>query len=54
MELNPGMFTVKEHVLITLIAAAAGGRPLAVDNIVVQRSEQYLVLPLRSCRINCF
>lgn len=38
------MFSVKEHVLITLIAAAAGGRPLAVDNIVVQRSELYLVL----------
>jgi hypothetical protein len=41
--LNPGKFTVKEHVLIVMIASAAGHRPYGVDNVVGQAAEQFLV-----------
>ncbi|KAJ3280197.1 hypothetical protein HK104_000836, partial [Borealophlyctis nickersoniae] len=36
--LNPGPFTVKEHVLITVIAGA-GGVAYGVDNVVAQKAE---------------
>lgn len=42
LDLNPGDFSMKEHVLITLMAAAAGGRPTAIENIVIQSSDIYL------------
>ncbi|KAI8589909.1 OPT oligopeptide transporter protein-domain-containing protein [Geranomyces variabilis] len=40
--LNPGPFTMKEHVIITMIASAAGGGvgsgiPYGVDNLVAQK-----------------
>jgi OPT family small oligopeptide transporter len=42
IRLNPGKFSVKEHVLISLMAGAGGSRPHGIDNVVVQSSEMYL------------
>ncbi len=33
---------VKEHVLISVLAGSASGRPHVIDNVVVQASEQFL------------
>lgn len=35
--LNPGRFSVKEHVLIYIIASSAGGKPYGVNNVVAQK-----------------
>ncbi|KAJ3005346.1 hypothetical protein HKX48_000732, partial [Thoreauomyces humboldtii] len=35
--LNPGPFNKKEHVIIVLIASAAGGVPYGLDNVVAQK-----------------
>jgi hypothetical protein len=35
--LNPGPFTVKEHVLITIMASVGSGSAYATDIIAVQR-----------------
>ncbi|KAJ3340337.1 hypothetical protein HDU91_000875, partial [Kappamyces sp. JEL0680] len=35
--LNPGTFTVKEHVLVYIIAGSAGGQPYGLYNVVGQR-----------------
>lgn len=35
--LNPGPFSVKEHVLIYVIANAAGGKPYGLNNVISQR-----------------
>jgi hypothetical protein len=43
ISLNPGKFSVKEHVLIVMMAASAGHRPYGVDNVVGQAAEQFLV-----------
>lgn len=43
--LNPGPFTVKEHVLIFIIAGAAGGLPYGVDNVVGQYASTYMADP---------
>jgi hypothetical protein len=40
--LNPSKFTVKEHVLITIIAGAAGGVPHGIDNVIMQKSDMFL------------
>jgi hypothetical protein len=38
---NTGKFNIKEHVLITIIATAAGGIPHGIDNIVMQHGSKY-------------
>nr|KAJ3410335.1 hypothetical protein HK105_002958 [Polyrhizophydium stewartii] len=40
--LNPGPFTIKEHVLVYMIAAAAGGAPYGIENVVGQKFEKFL------------
>lgn len=35
--LNPGPFSVKEHVLTYIIAGAAGGKPYGINNVVAQK-----------------
>ncbi|KAJ2993048.1 hypothetical protein HDV02_002694 [Globomyces sp. JEL0801] len=40
--LNPGPFNVKEHVLIVMLAAAAGDDPYGADNVVGQYADQFL------------
>ncbi|KAH6595228.1 hypothetical protein BASA50_006021 [Batrachochytrium salamandrivorans] len=40
--LNPGPFTIKEHVLVYIIASSAGGRPYGVDNIVGQKFPRFM------------
>ncbi|KAJ3270451.1 hypothetical protein HDV01_007811 [Terramyces sp. JEL0728] len=37
VSLNPGGFSVKEHVIINIIAGAAGGSPYGLNNVVAQR-----------------
>jgi hypothetical protein len=44
ISLNPGPFTVKEHVLISSIAASAGGKPYGLNNVVAQYFETLIVL----------
>jgi hypothetical protein len=41
--LNPGPFSIKEHVLITIIAASGGGVAYGVDNVVVQKFSKFMV-----------
>ena len=36
--LNPGPFSIKEHVLIFIIAGSAGGQPYGVDNVITQHA----------------
>ena len=36
--LNPGSFNLKEHVLISIIAAAGGAGAYGMDNVIVQRA----------------
>ncbi|KAL2912414.1 OPT superfamily [Polyrhizophydium stewartii] len=40
--LNPGPFSVKEHVLIYIIAGAAGGQPYGIENVIGQKFEKFL------------
>eukprot|EP00842_Homolaphlyctis_polyrhiza_P002881 jgi/Hompol1/3594/HPOL_006670-RA len=40
--LNPGPFTIKEHVLVYIIANAAGGQPYGIDNVVAQYMDYFL------------
>lgn len=40
--LNPGPFSVKEHVLIYIIAGSAGGLPYGVDNVIGQYAEPFM------------
>ncbi|KAI8903159.1 OPT oligopeptide transporter protein-domain-containing protein [Gorgonomyces haynaldii] len=40
--LNPGPFSVKEHVLIFIIAGSAGGLPYGVDNVVMQHGKSFI------------
>lgn len=35
--LNPGPFSVKEHVLVYVIAGSAGGQPYGINNVVAQK-----------------
>ena len=37
LELNPGPFTIKEHVLATIMASVATGSAYATDIVAVQR-----------------
>jgi OPT family oligopeptide transporter len=40
--LNPGPFTIKEHVVIYAIASAAGGAPYGIDAMVAQKSKLFM------------
>ncbi|XJO75901.1 hypothetical protein BDV3_006505 [Batrachochytrium dendrobatidis] len=40
--LNPGPFTIKEHVLVYMIAGAAGGQPYGVENVIGQKFDQFM------------
>eukprot|EP00842_Homolaphlyctis_polyrhiza_P000565 jgi/Hompol1/1509/HPOL_000598-RA len=40
--LNPGPFTIKEHVLIYIIASSAGGQPYGIDNVVGQYMDRFM------------
>ncbi|KAI8903204.1 OPT oligopeptide transporter protein-domain-containing protein [Gorgonomyces haynaldii] len=40
--LNPGPFSIKEHVLIFIIAGSAGGLPYGVDNVVMQHGKNFI------------
>ncbi|KAI8903160.1 OPT oligopeptide transporter protein-domain-containing protein [Gorgonomyces haynaldii] len=40
--LNPGPFSIKEHVLIFIIAGSAGGLPYGVDNVVMQHGKSFI------------
>jgi hypothetical protein len=40
--LNPGPFSIKEHVLIYIIAGAAGGTPYGLDNVIGQYSKHLM------------
>jgi hypothetical protein len=42
--MNPGPFTVKEHVLVSIIASAGGGVAYGVENVVVQKFSNFMVL----------
>jgi uncharacterized oligopeptide transporter (OPT) family protein len=42
IELNPGPFTIKEHVIISIIASAGGGVAYGVDNVVVQKFSKFM------------
>ncbi|KAL2912173.1 OPT superfamily [Polyrhizophydium stewartii] len=44
--LNPGPFTIKEHVLVYIIAGAAGGKPYGIENVVGQKFPAFLNDPL--------
>jgi uncharacterized oligopeptide transporter (OPT) family protein len=48
--MNPGPFTVKEHVLVSIIASAGGGVAYGVENVVVQKFSNFMVLDLAA---NC-
>ncbi|KAJ3258762.1 hypothetical protein HK103_003356 [Boothiomyces macroporosus] len=37
VSLNPGSFSVKEHVIINIVAGAAGGKPYGLNNVIAQR-----------------
>ena len=39
--LNPGPFSIKEHVLIYIIAGSAGGLPYGVDNVIGNYNLQF-------------
>jgi hypothetical protein len=41
--LNPGPFSVKEHVLIYIIASSGGGLAYGTDNVVVQKFKNFMV-----------
>eukprot|EP00842_Homolaphlyctis_polyrhiza_P001735 jgi/Hompol1/2562/HPOL_006050-RA len=40
--LNPGPFTIKEHVLVYVIASAAGGAPYGIENVIGQYFDKFL------------
>jgi hypothetical protein len=40
--LNPGGFTIKEHVLTTILASAAGGAPHGIEMVVAQHSKHLM------------
>ncbi|KAH6561861.1 hypothetical protein BASA62_009563 [Batrachochytrium salamandrivorans] len=40
--LNPGPFTIKEHVLVYMIAGAAGGAPYGVENVIGQKFDKFM------------
>ena len=40
--MNPGPFTIKEHMLIYIIASAGSGLAYGVDNVVVQKFQRYM------------
>ncbi|OAJ44246.1 OPT family small oligopeptide transporter [Batrachochytrium dendrobatidis JEL423] len=40
--LNPGPFTIKEHVLVYMIAGAAGGQPYGVENVIGQKFDKFM------------
>ncbi|KAJ1340316.1 hypothetical protein BSLG_005089 [Batrachochytrium salamandrivorans] len=40
--LNPGPFTIKEHVLVYMIASAAGGQPYGVENVIGQKFDKFM------------
>ncbi|KAL2912259.1 OPT superfamily [Polyrhizophydium stewartii] len=40
--LNPGPFSIKEHVLIYIIAGAAGGQAFGIDNVIAQKFDTML------------
>lgn len=40
--LNPGPFSIKEHVMIYVIASSAAGKPYGVDNFVVQYGKMFM------------
>jgi len=40
--MNPGPFSVKEHVLISIIASAGGAGAYGMDNVIVQRSKMFM------------
>jgi hypothetical protein len=43
--LNPGAFSIKEHVLATILAAAAGGAPHGIDMVVAHHSPHLIYTP---------
>ncbi|EGF81571.1 hypothetical protein BATDEDRAFT_34848 [Batrachochytrium dendrobatidis JAM81] len=40
--LNPGPFTIKEHVLVYMLASAAGGQPYAIENVIGQSFSKFM------------
>jgi OPT family oligopeptide transporter len=42
ISLNPGPFSIKEHVLITIIANAGGSLAYGIDNVVAQKSSLFM------------
>lgn len=43
--LNPGPFTIKEHVIIYLLAGSGGGTAYGIDNVVIQKAETMMNMP---------
>ena len=51
--LNPGRFSAKEHVLITIIASAGASVAYGIDNVVAQKSLLFMVINInKGARIN--
>ena len=42
--LNPGPFSIKEHVLIYIIASSGSGIPYGLDNVITQRFDHFMVI----------
>ncbi|OAJ40207.1 OPT family small oligopeptide transporter [Batrachochytrium dendrobatidis JEL423] len=40
--LNPGPFSIKEHVLAYTIASAAGGAPYGIENVIGQKFDKFM------------
>lgn len=40
--LNPGPFSIKEHVMIFIISSSAAGKPYGIDNIVIQYGKMFI------------
>jgi OPT family oligopeptide transporter len=40
--LNPGPFSIKEHVLISIIASAGAAGAYGIDNVIVQRMDMFI------------
>jgi OPT oligopeptide transporter protein len=42
--MNAGKFSVKEHVLITIIASAGASVAYGLENVVAQKSSHFMVI----------
>lgn len=43
--LNPGAFSIKEHVLATILASSSGGLPHGIDMVVAHHSPRLIYTP---------